>query len=39
MNEVRHNGLAQMFINRDISFDNNRVVDEFGKENQRLNFN
>ena len=39
MNEVRLDGLAQMYIDRYISFDYNRVVEEFAKGNHRLNFN
>ena len=38
-NEWRLNGLSQMYINRDTSFDYNHVVDEFAKGNHRINFN
>jgi hypothetical protein len=34
----RRNGLAHMYINRDISLDYEKVIDEFGKSNRRLSF-
>jgi hypothetical protein len=38
MGDERLNGLAHMYINRDISLNYDRVIDEFGKENRRLSF-
>ena len=38
MGEQRLNGLAHLFINRDIELDYNLVIDEFGKGNRRLKF-
>ena len=38
MGEERLNGLAHMYINRDISLNYEKVVDEFGKFNRRLSF-
>jgi len=38
MGEPRLNGLAHLFINRDIELDYNLVIDDFGKENRRLKF-
>jgi len=38
MGEPRLNGLAHLFINRDMELDYNLVIDDFGKENRRLKF-
>ncbi len=38
MGEERLNGLAHMYINRDISLNYETVIDEFGKFNRRLSF-
>ena len=38
MGEDRLNGLAHLYINRDINLDYNLVIDEFGRHNRRLNF-
>lgn len=38
MGEQRLNGLAHMFINRDIDIDYDLVIDEFGRHNRRLKF-
>jgi hypothetical protein len=38
MEEPRLNGLAHLFINRDIELDHDLVVDEFAKKNRRLSF-
>jgi len=38
MGEERLNGLAHMYINRDISLNYEKVIDEFGKFNRRLSF-
>ena len=38
MNENRLNGLAHLYINRDIELDYADVIDEFSKTNRRLNF-
>ena len=38
MSENRLNGLAHLFINKDIDLNYNDVVDEFSKSNHRLNF-
>jgi hypothetical protein len=38
MGEVRLNGLAHMYINRDIEIDYDSVIDQFGKTNRRLSF-
>ena len=38
MGEERLNGLAHMYINRDIELDYDSVIDEFGRENRRLKF-
>ena len=38
MGEDRLNGLAHMYINRDISLNYETVIDEFGKFNRRLLF-
>ena len=38
MGEERLNGLAHMYINRDISLNYDKVIDEFGKFNRRLSF-
>ena len=38
MNENRLNGLAHLYINRDIELDFADVIDEFSKTNCRLNF-
>lgn len=36
--EERLNGLAHMYINRDIELDYDSLIDEFGRENRRLKF-
>ena len=38
MGEQRLNGLAHMYINRDIDIDYDLVIDEFGRNNRRLKF-
>ena len=38
MGEQRLNGLAHMYINRDIDIDYDLVIDEFGHNNRRLKF-
>jgi hypothetical protein len=38
MGEERLNGLAHLFINRNIELDIERVIDDFGKGNRRLDF-
>lgn len=38
MGEERLNGLAHLYINRDIVLDYNAVIDEFGRSNRRLSF-
>ena len=38
MNENRLNGLAHLYINRDIELDYADVIDEFSKTHHRLNF-
>jgi len=38
MGEERLNGLAHMYINRDITLNYEKVIDEFGKFNRRLSF-
>ena len=38
MGEQRLNGLAHLFINRDIPLDYKLVTDEFGRHNRRLKF-
>ena len=37
--EVRLNGLALLYVHRDISLDLEQVIAEFSRKNQRLNFN
>lgn len=39
MGEERLNGLAHLFINRDIELNYSQVIDEFSKGNRRLDFN
>ena len=36
--EERLNGLAHMYVNRDIELDYDSVIDEVGRENRRLKF-
>lgn len=36
--EDRLNGLAHLFINKDIHLDYDKVINEFGRKNRRLNF-
>ena len=36
MKEIRLNGLATLFINRDISLDYDSVINEFGRKNRLL---
>ncbi|ELU17192.1 hypothetical protein CAPTEDRAFT_133408, partial [Capitella teleta] len=38
MGEDRLNGLAHLFINRDIELNYSHVIDEFSQSNRRLNF-
>jgi hypothetical protein len=38
MGETRLNGLAHLYINRDIDLNYDAVIDEFGRKNRRLNF-
>jgi hypothetical protein len=38
MSDTRLNGLAHLYINRDIALNYDVVVDEFGKKNRRLQF-
>ena len=38
MTEVHVNGLAHMFINRDIKLNYDVIIDMFGKKNHRLKF-
>jgi len=38
MGEERLNGLAHMYMNRDITLKYEKVIDEFGKFNRRLSF-
>jgi len=38
MGEDRLNGLAHLFINRDIKLDYESVIEEFGRYNRRLAF-
>ena len=38
MHEDRLNGLAHLYINRDISLDYGKVIDEFARRNRRLSF-
>ena len=38
MDEQRLNGLAHMYVNRDIKLNHDDVFDEFAKENRRLKF-
>ena len=37
--EVRLNGLALLFVHRDISLDFEQIIVEFSRRNSRLNFN
>ena len=37
--EVRLNGLALLYVQRDISLDFEQIIAEFSCKNQRLNFN
>jgi len=38
MGEARLNGLAHMYINRDLELDYDSVIDEFAVKNRRLSF-
>ena len=38
MREDRLNGLAQLFINKDLMLNHDGVIDEFSKENRRLSY-
>ena len=38
MKEIRLNGLALLYVHRDISLDLDQVIDEFSRKNQKLNF-
>ena len=38
MKEDRLNGLASLFIHRDIPLDIEAVIDEFGRKNRRYKF-
>ena len=38
-NEVRLNGLALLYVHRDIGLDFEQVYAEFSRKNRRLNFN
>ena len=38
MKEIRLNGLALLYVHRDISLDLDQVIDEFSGKNRRLNF-
>jgi len=38
MTDERLNGLAQLFVHRDITLDYDAVIDEFGTSNRRLQF-
>ena len=38
MNEPRLNGLAHIYINHDIALDYESVIDDFGRQNRRLQF-
>jgi hypothetical protein len=38
MGETRLNGLAHLYINRDIELNYEAVIDDFGRKNRRLNF-
>ena len=39
MKEVRLNGLALLYVHRDISLDFEHTIAEFSRKNRRLNFN
>lgn len=39
MTDTRLNGLAHLYVNRDIQLNYDDVIDEFAKYNRRLNFN
>ena len=39
MKEVRLNGLALLYVHRDISLDFEQVIANFLRKNQKLNFN
>ena len=39
MNEARLNGLALLYVHRDLNIKCEHVIDEFSRKNRRLNFN